>query len=258
MDRVSPTRRPIGQRTVMWQRWADLLFLHWPVPPDELAALLPPGLTLDTFDGQAYVGLVPFTMTGVRPVWAPALPWLSHFHETNVRTYVHCRGRDPGVWFFSLDAANPVAVKIARALWKLPYHFARMRLARAGNGMAKRWITRRNDGGPVPCPPIAPSVTRPRARPRPHGSARWSTFWPSATFCMPGRETAGCCAGRCTTPPTLSKAPIFTRSMKRLSPRRVSRGHTAIHRSSTTLAKSASAFFPLRPVAGPASRQSEQ
>ena len=145
-------RRPIGQRTVMWQRWADLLFLHWPVPPDELAALLPPGLTLDTFDGQAYVGLVPFTMTGVRPVWAPALPWLSHFHETNVRTYVHCQGRDPGVWFFSLDAANPVAVKIARALWKLPYHFARMRLARDGNrhGETVEYATERRWPGPVP------------------------------------------------------------------------------------------------------------
>ncbi len=118
----------------MRQTWSDLLFLHWPVPPETLAPLLPPGLTLDTFDdGMAYVGLVPFTMSGVRPVWAPAVRGLSDFHETNVRTYVHYEGRDPGVWFFSLDAANAPAVRIARALWKLPYHFARMTLARDGD-----------------------------------------------------------------------------------------------------------------------------
>ena len=129
IDRVAPTRRP-DQRAVMRQRWADLLFLHWPVAPETLQPLLPPGLTLDTFEGQAYVGLVPFTMTGVRPVWAPPVRWLSNFHETNVRTYVHREGKDPGVWFFSLDAANSIAVRIARAAWKLPYHYARMSLSR--------------------------------------------------------------------------------------------------------------------------------
>lgn len=135
IDRIAPTRRPVGERVVMRQTWAELLFLHWPVPPETLAPLIPPGLTLDTFDdGRAYVGLVPFTMTGVRPVWAPPVRGLSDFHETNVRTYVHHEGRDPGVWFFSLDAANAVAVRIARALWKLPYHFARMRLAQSDNG----------------------------------------------------------------------------------------------------------------------------
>ena len=92
--------------------------------------LLPQGLNLYTFEGRAYVGLVPFTMTGVRPIWVPPVPGLSNFHECNVRTYVHVEGRDPGVWFFSLDAANPIAVRIARATWKLPYFYARMRLTK--------------------------------------------------------------------------------------------------------------------------------
>ncbi|HLV81815.1 MAG TPA: DUF2071 domain-containing protein [Chthonomonadaceae bacterium] len=127
IDRITPTRLP-SDRTVMYQRWAHLLFLHWAIPPETLQSLIPPGLDLDTFEGQAYVGLVPFTMMGVRPVGVPALPGLSAFHETNVRTYVHRMGRDPGVWFFSLDAANALAVRVARALWKLPYHFARMAL----------------------------------------------------------------------------------------------------------------------------------
>jgi uncharacterized protein len=133
IDRIAPTRRPSG-RSVMRQRWADLLFLHWPVPVDALRPLIPAELEIDTFDGTAYVGLVPFTMTGVRPWWSPPVPGLSNFHEVNVRTYVHSRGRDPGVWFFSLDAAQATAVRIARLFWHLPYHFARMSLERGADG----------------------------------------------------------------------------------------------------------------------------
>ncbi|HWE39818.1 MAG TPA: DUF2071 domain-containing protein [Isosphaeraceae bacterium] len=112
----------------MRQRWAALLFLHWEVEPDALRSLLPPGLELDTFEGRAFVGLVPFTMTGVRPRPLPAVPGLSSFHEVNVRTYVHYRGQGPGVWFFSLDAANAVAVKLARWSYHLPYYHAAMTL----------------------------------------------------------------------------------------------------------------------------------
>ncbi len=142
LDRLAPTRRPSG-RVAMHQRWAELLFLHWVVPAAALQALLPPALTVDTHAGLAYVGLVPFTMTGVRPRWAPALPWVSSFHEVNVRTYVHHEGRDPGVWFFSLDAANPLAVLVARGVWRLPYHKARMRLdvqaSRRDYRSARQW-----------------------------------------------------------------------------------------------------------------------
>jgi uncharacterized protein YqjF (DUF2071 family) len=110
----------------MRQHWQDLLFLHWPFPADVLRAAIPRQLDVDTFNGTAYVGLVPFTMTGVRPVGLPPVWGLSRFHETNVRTYVRLSGRDPGVWFFSLDAANSIAVNLARTFFHLPYHRARM------------------------------------------------------------------------------------------------------------------------------------
>jgi hypothetical protein len=127
--RIAMTRRPEGQPVVMRQVWEQILFLHWPIEPAAVQRLLPPGLVVDTFDGQAYVGLVPFAMRGVRPVWSPSVPGLSAFLEVNVRTYVRREdGSGPGVWFFSLDAANPVAVALARGLWKLPYYWARMLL----------------------------------------------------------------------------------------------------------------------------------
>ncbi len=112
----------------MRQRWQYLGFLHWAVDPMTLARLLPPGLELDTWDGKAYVGVVPFTVRGSRPPFLPAIPVVSSFHELNLRTYVHRRGRDPGVWFFSLDAASQLAVWGARIAYKLPYFHASMAL----------------------------------------------------------------------------------------------------------------------------------
>lgn len=112
---------------IMAQSWHDLLFAHWPVEPHALRLLIPGGLELDTFHGRAWVGVVPFRMSGVRLRGTPALPWLSAFPELNVRTYVIAGGK-PGVWFFSLDAGNPLAVLLARAWFGLPYFRARMRL----------------------------------------------------------------------------------------------------------------------------------
>jgi uncharacterized protein len=120
IDRISPTLEP-DQPVLLHQNWHHLLFLHWEVPVAELQPLLPLRLTADTFEGKAYVGLVPFTLTGVRPVMTPPLPWISSFHEINVRTYAHYEGRDPGVWFFSLDASSAIAVAAARAAYKLAY-----------------------------------------------------------------------------------------------------------------------------------------
>lgn len=132
IDRISPTLEP-DQQVLMHQNWHHLLFLHWEVPPAPLQALLPPRLKLDTFEGKAYIGLVPFTLTGVRPILTPPLPWISSFHEVNVRTYVHLDGRDPGVWFFSLDASSTIAVAAARAAYHLAYFEAEMDF-RVGEG----------------------------------------------------------------------------------------------------------------------------
>ena len=139
IDRISPLIRP-RRMPVMHQQWRNLLFLHWEVSPDLLRSLIPRELDIDTFEGRAYVGLVPFSMRGVRPKFLPSLPWLSSFHETNVRTYVHRAGRDPGVWFFSLDAANPVAVALARVTFGLPYFHARMTVEAADSAGFREMI----------------------------------------------------------------------------------------------------------------------
>jgi uncharacterized protein YqjF (DUF2071 family) len=149
IDRIAPTRRPRGM-PVMKQRWEELLFMHWEVDADALRALIPPELELDTFNGRAFVGLVPFTMRDVRPVFVPPFPPMSDFHETNVRTYVHYKGRDPGVWFFSLDAANSIAVRIARAWFKLPYHYATMSMQRDMQSNVVSYKSERHWPEPVP------------------------------------------------------------------------------------------------------------
>lgn len=147
IDRITPTLRPDG-RPVGSQSWRNLLFLHWEVPVEALAALLPRELTVDTFEGRAYVGVVPFTMRDVRVWWAPPVPTARHFHELNVRTYVHYRGRDPGVWFFSLDAASTLAVIGARAGFHLPYYRATMELTMTGREV--RYTSRRRLAGRNP------------------------------------------------------------------------------------------------------------
>ncbi|MCA1563028.1 MAG: DUF2071 domain-containing protein [Acidobacteria bacterium] len=110
---------------IMTQTWHDLLFAHWPVAVEALRELVPAAFEIEMFDGEAWLGVVPFDMTNVAPRGVPALPWLSAFPELNVRTYVRVGGK-PGVYFFSLDAANPVAVGVARTLVHLPYYSATM------------------------------------------------------------------------------------------------------------------------------------
>lgn len=123
---------------VMFQRWVDLLFAHWPVPVDVLRSMIPPSLAIDTFEEQAWLGITPFGMRSVHPRYLPPLPSLSYFPELNVRTYVINRVGDelkPGIWFFSLDAGNVIAVWAARLGYLLPYFHAEMRSRRVGDGI---------------------------------------------------------------------------------------------------------------------------
>jgi uncharacterized protein YqjF (DUF2071 family) len=129
LDRISPTRRPEGANSGT-QNWRELLFLHWTLPPEALRKLIPAQVELDLWDGQAYVGMVPFRMEKIRPSWLPGL-FAMDFLELNLRTYVHFKGR-PAVWFFSLEASSWLAVNAARTGWSLPYHHATMKTSRAG------------------------------------------------------------------------------------------------------------------------------
>lgn len=129
----------------MKQTWHDLLFAHWRLPPERLRPLVPPQLALDTFDGQCWVGVVPFWMSGVRARAVPPLPGLSRFPELNVRTYVSYGGK-AGVYFFSLDAANRPAVWAARKFFYLPYFHASM-TSRVEQGTVQYWSRRRTGCG---------------------------------------------------------------------------------------------------------------
>ena len=148
-------------RWVMFQRWHDLLFAHWALDADRVRALVPPELELDTRDGMAWVAVTPFRMSGIRARWLPPIPGTSAFPELNVRTYVRYGGR-PGVYFFSLDASNPLAVAGARALFKLPYHVADMTVGRDGERFVydSRRIGAKADFRAVysPCGPVSLSA----------------------------------------------------------------------------------------------------
>lgn len=113
-------------RPIMRQTWQDLTFLHWRYDAEAIRQVLPAQLTLDTFDGNAWVGLAPFVLAGVSPFGLPPVPWISQFPETNVRTYVLGPDGKPGVWFFTLEADRLIGVLAARAWYKLPYRWAAM------------------------------------------------------------------------------------------------------------------------------------
>ena len=129
---------PMPERPwLMTQTWLDLLFAHWPVDPNGLRQKVPAHFELDLFEGRAWVGVVPFSMTNVAPRGVPSLPGVSAFPELNVRTYVRVADR-PGVFFFSLDAGSRVAVQTARLLLHLPYYVATMSVAQTADGIQYR------------------------------------------------------------------------------------------------------------------------
>ena len=125
-QRIDSCCRPKDRQPVMYQKWRELLFLHWEVDPDEIQRTLPDGLTVDTYHGKAFLGLVPFFMKDIRPRFLPAVPGISNFLEMNLRTYVYDKLGRPGVWFYSLDANQWLAVRVARTFFNLPYFDAVM------------------------------------------------------------------------------------------------------------------------------------
>ncbi len=141
-ESIGPDCPIVVSRPAMHHRWDLLTFLHWRYDPAVVQRLLPPGLTVQTFDGSAWVGLVPFMMQVRGPV-GPVVPWASNFCETNVRTYVTAPDGTCGVWFLSLDAARFGAVAAARAGFALPYFWSKMSLVRLGDEVvydtSRRW-----------------------------------------------------------------------------------------------------------------------
>lgn len=146
MDLVALRKRPPGW-PVLHQRWSQLVFMHWAYTPDAIRPLLPASIELDLFEGTAWVSLVAFTVSRMRPTLLPPIPLLSDARQINVRTYVRREGV-PGLWFFSLDATSPLAVRAARMAYKLPYHDARME-ASARSGSVSFRATRSKGGAPA-------------------------------------------------------------------------------------------------------------
>lgn len=133
-----------GGHPVLFQSWEHLLFLHWIVDAGEIQRTLPPGLTVDCYENQAYISIVPFYMKRIRPRFLPAIPYFSYFLECNVRTYVHDAQGVPGVWFYSLDTNRWLAHWIGRRFFHLPYFWARM--ATKENGAIHYTMSRRSVG----------------------------------------------------------------------------------------------------------------
>jgi uncharacterized protein YqjF (DUF2071 family) len=163
----------------MAQRWNNLLFIHRPAPVEALRALVPAALELDLYEGTPWVSVTPFYLSHLRPRGLPPFPWISEFPELNVRTYVTLGGK-PGVYFFSLDAGNPVAVYGARALYRLPYFRASMSVREARDGTI-HYRSRRIHGG-------APAAEL-NARYRPAGAVTHSKpgtldHWLTERYCL--------------------------------------------------------------------------
>jgi uncharacterized protein len=132
LDQVDHRPWPVPARPwIMKQTWHNLLFAHWPVPAEAIRPLLHEGLQLDTFDGDAWIGIIPFRLSGIQLRWLPPVPFVETFTEINVRTYVKFQGK-PGILFLSLDTDNPLVTAFARPWFHMPYHNADMQFRVSG------------------------------------------------------------------------------------------------------------------------------
>lgn len=126
-----------GGRWIMTQTWHNLLFAHWPLPPDAIRPLVPPEIEIDTFDAKAWLGIIPFRLSAVRLRGWPEIPIVARFPEINVRTYV-TQGGKPGVFFLSLDSDNILGIALARPWFRLAYHYSRIRFQASGDRISFR------------------------------------------------------------------------------------------------------------------------
>ena len=166
--------------------WRDLLFAHWKVPWEVVRGQIPAVLEIDEFEGEAWVGVVPFRMSGVRPRFVPCMPGLSWFPELNLRTYVRHEGR-AGVWFFSLDAASRMAVRLARATFHLPYFDARMSCKPLDGGGVEYESIRVHRGAPAAVFKGSYRPTGPAFASRPGSLAHWLT----ERYCLYSEDESG-------------------------------------------------------------------
>lgn len=150
-EAVSPEPPPSGRRAVLHQRWDELAYFHWAFDPQLVQRLLPDGVRVDTFDGSAWVGLIPFEMRRVQLGPMPPIPYVSRFIEINVRTYVVDPLGRRAVWFFSLDVPRLAVVGVARAAFSLPYCFASASHTVEGRHhryeLRRRWPHRKRPSG---------------------------------------------------------------------------------------------------------------
>jgi uncharacterized protein YqjF (DUF2071 family) len=131
---------------ILSMEWHDVLFLHWPVPEEQIDRRIPDALSVETFDGTAWLGIVPFSMSGIRPRRLPAVPMISNFPELNIRTYV-TDGQYSGVWFHSLDASSALAVKIARWTFSLNYYHADIHVRETNDTVTFRSHRKHDENG---------------------------------------------------------------------------------------------------------------
>lgn len=133
-----------NQTAIMLQKWRDLTFIHWKYSSDVLQSLLPKGLYVDKFENEAYIGIVPFFMRDVKPIFFGSIIPGSNFCELNLRTYVYDDNGVPGVWFISLDANHWLSVQIAKAFFLLPYYYSRFSIRQENDSIDYQCVRGKN------------------------------------------------------------------------------------------------------------------